>query len=311
MRSDARIAAVRRFSRFYTRKIGVLDPRYLGTSFSLSEGRVLYELAHRDGLTARDLGARLGLDAGYLSRMLKGFARRGLIRRIRSARDGRERTLEITPAGRKAFAPLDRRSQREVGAMLAVLPEEKQRLVVDAMQTIETVLASDEPSAIAAGKPRYTLRAPRPGDMGWIIHRQEVLYHREYGLNEEFEALIARILSDFVTNFDAATERCWIAERDGEIAGSVFVVKKSPTVAQLRMLYVEPSARGLGIGRRLVGECICFARRKGYRRMTLWTNDVLVSARRIYEAAGFRLVKEEKHRSFGQNLVGQNWDLVL
>jgi DNA-binding MarR family transcriptional regulator/N-acetylglutamate synthase-like GNAT family acetyltransferase len=310
MSFDTRIAAVRRFSRFYTRKLGVLAPRYLQTSFSLTEGRVLYELAHRDGLTARDLGDWLGIDAGYLSRMLKGFARRGLIRRSRSTRDGREFALEITSAGRKAFGPLDRRSQAEVGAILGALPDEKQRLVVDAMQAIETLLASDEPASVDR-KPAYTLRAPRPGDMGWIIHRQEVLYYREYGLNEEFEALIAGILSNFITNFDSRMEKCWIAERDGEIAGSVFVVKKSPRVAQLRMLYVEPAARGLGIGTRLVDECIRFARKRGYRKMTLWTNDVLISARRIYEAAGFVLVKEEKHRSFGQNLVGQNWELTL
>ena len=310
MAMTARIAAVRRFSRFYTRKIGVLDRRFLKSDFSLSEGRVLYELAHCPGLTARDLGERLGIDAGYLSRMLKTFAKRGLVRRTRSAADGRERTLGITPAGRRALAPLDRRSHADVGALLAALPDEKQRLLIDAMSAIEFLLGSDE-APTAPAHAGYVLRGPRPGDIGWIIHRQEVLYWREYGFNDEFEALIAGILSQFIKDFDPKMERCWIAERDGEIAGSVFVVKKSPSVAQLRMLYVEPNARGLGIGRRLVAECVAFARRKRYRKMTLWTNDVLVSARKIYEAAGFRLVKQERHRSFGKNLVGQNWELKL
>ena len=310
MATAARIGAVRRFTRFYTRKIGVLDQHLLKSSFSLSEARVLYELAHRRTCTARDLGEWLGIDAGYLSRMLKGFARRGLVRRSRSAADARERQIEITPAGRRAFTPLDRRSHTEVGAMLAGLPDEKQRRLAEAMEAIESILGSDEP-APAPNRPAYTLRNLKPGDIGWITHRQEVLYNTEYGWNEEFEALIAGIMSRFVLNFDSAMERCWIAERDGEIVGSVFVVKKSRTVAQLRLLYVEPAARGLGIGRRLVDECVRFTRRKGYRKMTLWTNDVLVSARRIYEAAGFLLVEEEKHRSFGKNLVGQNWELVL
>lgn len=310
MTTPARIAAVRRFTRFYTRKIGVLDQRLLQSSFSLSEGRVLYELAHRRTCTARDLGEWLGIDAGYLSRMLKGFARRGLVRRTRSAADARERRIEITAAGRRAFAPLDRRSHTEVGGMLGALPDERQRRLVEAMGEIESILGSDEPAPVAR-RAAFALRSLRPGDIGWITHRQEVLYHTEYGWNEEFEALIAGIMSRFILNYDAATERCWVAERDGEVVGSVFVVKKSRTVAQLRLLYVEPSARGLGIGRRLVDECIRFARAKGYRKMTLWTNDVLVSARRIYEAAGFRLVEEEKHRSFGKALVGQNWELNL
>ena len=310
MATPARIAAVRRFTRFYTRKIGVLDQRLLQSPFSLSEGRVLYELAHRRTSTARDLGEWLGIDAGYLSRMLKGFARRGLLRRSRSGTDARERTLEITPAGRRAFAPLDRRSQAEVAGILAALPERKQRRLAEAMRAIESLLGSGEPAS-AASRPPCTLRNLKPGDIGWITHRQEVLYHTEYGWNEEFEALIAGIMSRFVLNYDAAMERCWVAERDGEIVGSVFVVKKSRTVARLRLLYVEPSARGLGIGRRLVDECVRFARAKGYRKMTLWTNDVLVSARRIYEAAGFRLVEEEKHHSFGRDLVGQNWELRL
>ena len=310
MATNPRVAAVRRFTRFYTTKIGVLDQRLLHSPFSLTEGRVLFELAHHDGLTARDLGGSLGIDAGYLSRILAGFARRGLITRRRSARDGRERRLGLTKDGRRAFAPLDSRSNAEVATMLAAVPDAGQRRLVDAMRTVEQVLT---PSAPGASAPRagYVLRSHRPGDIGWITHRQAVLYRREFGWNEEYEALIAGIMSRFLTNFDPAREKCWVAERDGEIVGSVFVVKKTGTVAQLRLLYVEPDARGLGIGRRLVDECIRFSRAKKYRTLTLWTNSVLVSARRIYEAAGFRLVKEEKHRSFGKNLVGQNWDLRL
>ncbi len=310
MTPAARIAAVRRFTRFYTRKIGVLDQRLLKSSFSLSEGRVLYELAHRRGLTARDLGEWLGIDAGYLSRMLKGFAKRGLVRRVASAADARERQIELTPAGRRAFAPLDRRSHADVGAMLGALPDDKQRRLIDAMHSVELILSSDEPAPQAA-RAAYRLRGLRPGDIGWITHRQERLYFEEYGWNEEFEALIAGIMSKFILEFDPAMERCWVAERDGEVVGSVFVVKKSKSVAQLRLLYVEPTARGLGIGRRLVDECVRFARARKYRKMTLWTNDVLASARRIYEAAGFRLVKQERHRSFGKNLVGQNWELTV
>jgi DNA-binding MarR family transcriptional regulator/predicted GNAT family acetyltransferase len=313
MATISRVAAVRNFTRFYTRRIGVLDQRLLHSPFSLTEARVLYELAHHDGLTARDLGGSLGIDAGYLSRILAGFARRGLLARQRSASDGRERRLALTTAGRRAFTPLDSRSNTEVGVMLAAIPDSGQRRLVDAMRTVERLLTPAASATPAAPQPRatYSLRSLRPGDIGWITHRQAVLYHREYGWNEEYEALIAGIMSGFITNFDPARERCWVAERGGEIVGSVFVVKKSGAIAQLRLLYVEPGARGLGIGRRLVDECIRFARQKKYRTLSLWTNSVLISARRIYEAAGFRLMKEEKHRSFGKNLVGQNWDLRL
>jgi DNA-binding MarR family transcriptional regulator/GNAT superfamily N-acetyltransferase len=309
MSANARIAAVRRFTRFYTRKIGVLDQRLLHSPFSLSEARVIYELAHADGLTAKVLGESLGIDAGYLSRMLAGFARRGLITRRRSASDGRERVLELTAKGHKAFAPLDEGSNAEVAALLGGLSPSRQQRVVQAMRTVEELLT---PAKHDDGKsPPFTLRSHRPGDMGWITHRQAVLYNEEYGWNEEYEALIAGIMSKFIADFDPALERCWIAERDGEIVGSVFLVKKSKSVAKLRLLYVEPSARGLGIGARLVDECIRFARAKGYRKMTLWTNSVLTSARRIYEAAGFHLAQEEKHRAFGKDLTGQHWDLHL
>jgi DNA-binding MarR family transcriptional regulator/N-acetylglutamate synthase-like GNAT family acetyltransferase len=316
MPPTSRIAAVRRFTRFYTTRLGVLGQRLLHSPFSLTEARVLYELAHHDGVTARDLGGSLGIDAGYLSRILAGFARRGLITRRRSASDGRERRLGLTKDGRGAFAPLDRGSNAEVGAMLAAIPVSGQRSLVSAMRTVERLLTpasalASPARASAARGAAYSLRDYRPGDIGWITHRQAVLYHQEYGWNVEYEALIAGIMSKFVTTFDPAREKCWVAEIEGEIVGSVFVVQKTRSVAQLRLLYVEPDARGLGIGRRLVDECIRFARSKKYGTLTLWTNSVLTSARRIYESAGFRLVKEEKHRSFGKNLVGQNWDLRL
>jgi DNA-binding MarR family transcriptional regulator/GNAT superfamily N-acetyltransferase len=310
MMTNARVAAVRRFTRFYTRRIGVLDQRLLQSPFSLSESRVIYELAHAHGRTAKGLGDSLGIDAGYLSRMLAGFARRGLISRRRAQHDGRERVLELTAKGRNAFAPLDEGSNAEVGALLAELSPNGQQRLVQAMRTVEELLAPREPRETTKS-PAYTLRAHRPGDMGWITHRQAVTYHDEYGWNEEFEALIAGIMSKFITDFDPAMERCWVAEREGGVVGSVFLVKKTKRVAQLRLLYVEASARGLGIGARLVDECIRFARAKGYGKITLWTNSVLTSARRIYEAAGFHLTEEEKHHGFGKDLVGQNWELKL
>ena len=303
-------ASVRRFTRFYTRKLGVLDQRLLGSPFSLTEARVLYELAHHRGLTAKSLGQSLGLDAGYLSRILAGFSRRGFVTKRRSTTDAREHHLELTKRGHHAFAPLEQQSNREVGEMLGALSESAQRRLIDAMRTIESLLAPEQTHPTPK-KPAFSLRDPRPGDIGWIIHRQEMLYWTEYGWNQEFEALIAGIMSKFILNFDASMEKCWVAERNGEIVGSVFLVRKSKTTAQLRLLYVEPAARGLGIGARLVDECIRFARAKRYKKMTLWTNSVLGSARRIYEAAGFSLTKEEKHRSFGKILLGQNWELTL
>jgi len=301
-----RVAAVRRFNRFYTREIGVLREGLLDRTFPLTEARVLYELAQRDGLTAAKLAKSLGLDPGYLSRILRAFAKRGLLKRTRSAADGRESLLALTKAGRAAFAPLNARSEAEIGAMLKRLPAADQRRLVSAMATIEHLLG--EPRA--AAEP-YLMRGHQPGDIGWVIHRQGVLYAEEYGFDESFEALVAEIAARFVNRFDPARERCWIAERDGAIVGSVFLVKQSARVAKLRLLYVEPAARGLGIGRRLVQECIRFARLKGYRTLTLWTNDILTAARRIYQAEGFELVAEERHHSFGQDLVGQNWELAL
>ncbi len=301
-----RVATVRRFNRFYTQQIGVLREGLHDSAFSLTEARVLYELAHRDGLTAAQLAKELGLDPGYLSRILRAFAKRGLLERTRSSADGRASILALTRAGRTAFAPLDKGSEVEIGAMLKRLPAPGQRRLVAAMTAIEALLG--EP---ASRTEPYLLRAPEPGDIGWVIHRQAALYAQEYGWDERFEALAAEIGAQFITKFDAAHERCWLAERDGEIVGSVFVVKQSARIAKLRLLYVEPSARGLGIGQRLVEECIRFARRRGYRTLTLWTNDILVAARRIYQAAGFTLVAEERHHSFGHDLVGQNWELAL
>jgi DNA-binding MarR family transcriptional regulator/GNAT superfamily N-acetyltransferase len=302
---DEAVAAVRRFTRFYTRQIGVLQEKLLQSPFSLAESRVLYELAHRDGLTASALTQELGLDPGYLSRILRGFGERGLVDRRPSEEDARQHRLTLTAAGRRAFAPLDRGSHEQVAAMLARLSAAEQRRLIGAMRAIEGLL---DPQP-AEGP--YLLRPHQPGDMGWVVSRHGVLYAQEYAWTMEFEALVADIVAAFIKSYDAARERCWIAEVDGEPVGSVFVVKQSDEIAKLRLLLVEPQARGLGIGRRLVAKCIRFARQTGYRKLTLWTNDVLHAARRIYQDAGFVLVQEEPHHSFGHDLVGQNWDLAL
>jgi DNA-binding MarR family transcriptional regulator/GNAT superfamily N-acetyltransferase len=303
---DQRVGAVRRFNRFWTRRIGVLREGYLESPFSLTEVRVLYELARSEETTASELGKELGLDAGYLSRILRGFEGRGLISKKLSETDGRRSLLRLTEEGQEAFAPLDARSREDVGAMLGALSAAEQDRLVGAMRTIEELLgAQPEP------KVPYLLRPHEPGDMGWVVHRHGILYAREYGWDERFEALVARIVADFVDNFDPAKERCWIAESDRAILGCVFVVKESDTVAKLRLLLVEPEARGLGLGTRLVGECVRFARGRGYEKLTLWTNSVLDAARRIYEEKGFEIVEEEEHHSFGKDLVGQNWELKL
>ena len=303
---DRRVGAVRRFNRFWTRQIGVLQDGYLESPFSLTEVRVLYEFAHREETTASELSKELGLDAGYLSRILRGFEERGLIGKKSSDADGRRSILWLTEQGREAFAPLDTRSHEVVGAMLGGLSPAEQGRLVEAMHTIEGLLG-DQPER----KVPYLLRPHQPGDMGWIVHRHGVLYAREYGWDERFEALVAEIVAEFIQQYDPKRERSWIAERNGEIVGSVFLVKQSEEVAKLRLLLVEPSARGLGIGRRLVQECVRFAKLTGYGKITLWTNDVLRAARRIYEEAGFRLVYEEPHHSFGHDLVGQTWELEL
>ena len=304
---DERVRAVRQFSRFYTRKIGVLRDGLLGSPLSLTEGRVLYELAQREPVTASDIAGELALDAGYLSRILGGFDRQGLIEKRTSDRDSRQIILVLTDRGREMFAAINARSRDEIAAMLGRLSNPEQVRLVAALETVERLLGDRR----KAGEPSYMLRPHQPGDMGWIIHRHGVLYAEEYGLDESFEAMVARIAATFIENFDTRRERGWIAERDGEVVGSVLLVRDGEELAKLRLLYVEPKARGLGIGSRLVGECIGFARRAGYRKITLWTNDVLVSARRIYQAAGFSLVQEEQHHSFGQDLVGQYWELAL
>ena len=304
--SDDQIAMVRAFNRFYTRQVGLLDEGLLKSAFSLTECRVLYELDNRDGLVATDLARDLGLDAGYLSRILKKFVTHGLVTRMSSHADGRQTVLALTPAGRNVFGPLNEASRDQVAAMLEHLPAGEREKLVGAMKTVQRLLGGSPEPRVS-----YILRPLRVGDIGWIIHRQGILYAEEYGWDETYEALVAEILGAFVRSFDAKFERSWIAEREGEVVGSVFIVRKSNDVAKLRLLYVEPSARGLGIGRRLVAECVGFARSKGYKTLTLWTNDVLVAARHIYEAAGFRLVDEERHHDFGKDLVGQNWELAL
>src|SRR5271170_1320921 len=304
--SGQRIEAVRRFNRFYTQKIGVLGERLLQSPFSLAEARVLYELANLDKPTATQLGSELDLDAGSLSRILRGFEKRGLLSRQTSQTDSRRSHLSLTPKGRKAFAPLNARSRAEIHALLSRLPSADQARLIEAIRTIERLFGASQEQ-----EPSILLRGHRPGDMGWVVHRHAALYAHEYGWNEEFEALTAEIVSRFLRNFDAKKERCWIAEMDGVIVGCVFLVKKSERIAQLRMLLVEPAARGHGLGGRLVDECIRFARKAGYEKITLWTNDILHAARHIYEQRGFRLVRQERHHSFGHDLVGQTWDLAL
>jgi len=316
--AERRISDIRRFNRFYTQKIGVLQEGLLDSAYSLAEVRVLYELAHwSDDAGAEETGRspsasrlaiRLGLDEGYLSRLLRGFEKQRLIVRKPSPDDGRANVLALTPRGRQAFAPLDLRSRAQVAAMLAPLSGRERSRLATSMTTIEQVLGPrprDEQTAT------YTLRPLQPGDIGWITHRHGVLYAEEYGYDERFEALVAEIAARFVQAFDAERERCWIAERDGEILGCVFLVSKSKTVAKLRLLLVEPEARGLGLGVRLVEECIAFARQAGYRKMVLWTQSELLAARRIYERLGFRRVAEEPHQSFGRDLVAETWERGL
>lgn len=301
-REDA-VDAVRGFNRFYTKQIGLLREGLLDTPFSLTQARILYEIAHQESITAKQLGQQLNLDAGYLSRQVARFEKAGLIARQTSDLDGRVQHLALTRKGRTAFATLDQRSSSEVEGQLRNMKPAAQTKLVESMKSIQALL---DPSREA---PIVQLRAPQPGDIGWVISRHGAIYAQEYGWDATFEALVAEITANFIKNFDPQRERCWIAEAGGERAGCIFLVQKSRTVAKLRLLLVEPSSRALGIGRRLVDECIAFARSAGYRKMTLWTNDVLHEARRIYQRAGFRLVKENRHHSFGHDLVGQNWEL--
>lgn len=308
------VDAVRRFNRFYTRRIHILDEAHLRSDFSLAAVRVLYELAHRDAMSAADLGRELDLDAGYLSRILGDLGRRQLVTRQRATDDARVSRIRLTARGRARYAVLDARASDDISALLEPLGDISQRRLVAAMGAITAILDDGTADDESSPKPApYLLRTHRPGDVGWMVWRHGVLYSDEYGWDERFEALVARIVSDFVANFDAVHERCWIAERDGDNVGSVMAVRhpERPGVAKLRLLLVEPYARGLGIGRRLVDECIRFSRQTGYHTLTLWTNSVLVAARRIYEAAGFQLVHEAPHSEFGHDLIGQTWELSL
>ena len=302
---EARISAVRAFNRFYTRQLGLLGQRLLESPFSLSEARVLYELSRRDSVAAKEIGAELDLDPGYLSRIVQKFADEGLISRKPLPEDRRQQQLKLTAKGRQAFARLDRSSQEEVARTLRRMSEGEQRRLTAAMATVENLLGSRSPGASA------TLREPRPGDMGWVVQSHGERYAGEYGFDSSFEALVAEIAAQFLRSFDASRERCWIAELDGAPVGSVFLVRHDDEIAKLRLLLVEPAGRGLGLGKRLVGECIGFARACGYRKITLWTQSILTAARKIYQDAGFVLVASEPHRSFGQNLIGETWEMRL
>jgi DNA-binding MarR family transcriptional regulator/GNAT superfamily N-acetyltransferase len=295
------VAEVRAFSRFYTNLIGVLREGLLRTPYTLTEARVIYELAQQDSCDLTTLRRSLDIDAGYLSRILARFEADGLITRARSSNDGRRQIIGLSPSGLAAFHRLDSRSAEDIAALLSPLSEEEHGRLVAAMGTIRSLLEEDRPSQ------SFVLRPPGPGDYGWVVHRHGVLYAEEYGWGEAFEALVARIVADFIDHRDPKREAAWIAEVAGERVGCVFCVRKEDTVAQLRILLVEPSARGMGIGSRLIEECLRFARRAGYEQIMLWTNDVLVDARRLYERAGFELVEENAHRSFGHDLIGQNW----
>lgn len=319
--TSERIEAVRRFNRFYTREIGVLEQGHLRSEFSLGAVRVLYELAHwkdarRDPPTATDVGRELGLDAGYLSRLLRDLEERGLVARTQSSIDGRQQYLRLTSAGANVFGELEQRARDGVAALLAPLSESRQRRLLDALLAAQASLSASGDSAIgdsAVRSPAFVIRAPRAGDLGWVVERHGALYAKEYGWDEQFEALVARIVADYAEQHDPRREACWIADRGGQNVGCVFLVKhpERAGTAKLRLLLVDPSARGLGVGRRLVEECTRFARQAGYHTITLWTNSVLVSALRIYKAAGYELVEETPHHSFGHDLVSQTWELAL
>jgi len=304
---EKRIADVRQFNRFYTQKIGVLHEGLLRSDFSLAESRIVYELGSRGTATAAELARDLELDAGYFSRLVRGLERRGFLSRKKSKADGRQMLLRLTAQGRKRYQVLDRRSHDDIAEMLVGLSEGEQKRLMSAFATITQLWT---PAGEGAAQ-SYLLRPQRVGDMGWIIHRHAALYGREYGWDWTFESMVAKVAAEFIDNFKPGRECCWIAEKDGEVVGSAVVVEQSPTIAKLRLVYVEPHTRGLGIGKRLVEQCMDFARDAGYRSMTLWTNDILHAARAIYQKAGFALVKSEPHRSFGHELVGEYWKTRL
>jgi DNA-binding MarR family transcriptional regulator/GNAT superfamily N-acetyltransferase len=310
--SAAQIARVRAFNRDYTRRIGVLSEGLLDSPYSLTEVRVMYEIAHRRDVTAGELAEDLDLDRGYLSRLLKGFETKKLLVRTPSAEDGRRQHLRLTPAGMRVFVPLEERSQEQVRGMLSALDEGRRRAVLAAMDTIQGALTEHGQEPQGQQPPRQlTLRGHRPGDMGWVVQRHGEIYHQEYGWNEEFEALVAEIAAEFVRKLDVTRERCWIAESDERRVGCIFLVARNAEIAKLRLLLVEPDARGLGVGRALVAECVRFAREAGYRKIVLWTQENLTAARRIYSNEGFVKTVREPHRSFGHDLVGETWELEL
>jgi DNA-binding MarR family transcriptional regulator/N-acetylglutamate synthase-like GNAT family acetyltransferase len=308
---DRHVEAVRRFNRFYTRKIGVLGEGLLSSPYTLTQARVLYELAHRERPTASELVKDLGLDPGYLSRILRNFETQGLLARAASAEDARQRHLSLTLSGRKAFASLEHMTREQIAALLAPLSAPQQDQIETAMRQIEAALGDSARHSGTTAQGPYRLRPHRPGDMGWVVHRHGALYAAEYGWDETFEALVAEIVAGFVKNFDKARERCWIAERDGQNIGSVFLVQESAGVARLRLLLVEPAARGLGLGQRLLEECLGFAREAGYERVRLWTNANLLAARHLYRKAGFQMTESEPYHSFGHDLVSETWELTL
>jgi DNA-binding MarR family transcriptional regulator/N-acetylglutamate synthase-like GNAT family acetyltransferase len=299
------IEAVRRFNRFYTRQIGVLKKNYLDSPYSAGEMRVLYEVVH-GATTARDIARALDLDAGYLSRVLRSFEKRGFLTRRTSKADARASEIAITARGRKAFAPFEKRSQDEIGDMLMTLKPEARTRLVSAMGEIETVLGAAAPTERA-----YRLRPPTFGDYGWIVGRHGSLYAEEFGWGEPFEGLVAGIVAAYANKNDPRCERCWIAEMNGENVGCVMLVKDSDEIARLRLLLVDPKGRGVGLGARLVDECVRFAREAGYTRVTLWTHAELVAARKIYAKAGFTLTTSETKQSFGKEVVSEHWDLTL
>jgi DNA-binding MarR family transcriptional regulator/GNAT superfamily N-acetyltransferase len=303
--ADRDVAAVREFNRFYTRVLGLLREGLLDTPYSLTEARIIFELARQDEAEVAAMRRWLDLDAGYLSRILARFEADGLVRKSRSPGDGRRQVTGLTPAGRAVFGRLDALSSEQIRGLLAPLPAGMRSRLTASMAGIREILEG------RPGAGTVVLRPPAPGDLGWVVQRNGALYAAEYGWDETYEALVARIIADYAARADHAGEAAWIAEARGERAGCVFCMRKSEQTAQLRLLLVEPSARGMGIGGRLVGECLAFARRAGYREIVLWTNDVLDGARRIYQRAGFELAGSQPHHSFGQDLVGQDWRLAL
>jgi DNA-binding MarR family transcriptional regulator/GNAT superfamily N-acetyltransferase len=306
--NEERINAVRHFNRFMTRQIGALREGLLHSPYSLTESRILFEIANHDTLTASNLIHELGLDAGYVSRILARFEEKGLVYKERSTTDARQRILKLTTEGVNAFSQLNERSFKEIAELLGELSESEQQKLISAMTTVEGLLSKKKNLKFSGP---YFLRQHEPGDMGWVVQQHGILYSKEYGWDESFEALVSQIVADFINNFNPKKERCWIAEMNGKMVGSIFVVEGNEDTAKLRLLIVDPMARGLGLGSQLVEECIQFSRRVGYKKLVLWTNSVLKEARHIYQKKGFKLVNEEKHHSFGQDLVGETWELLL